>query len=119
MDRQKTLLIAGEQKIKLLTAERKTKMTWYKVDQYFSNYEPIIQTVNVERYTDSSIWLINENGKQGMQRRSSDWHNYFPTFAEAKKFASDRANKEAQDLRKRLEKKEAEIKAIEEMQEPQ
>jgi hypothetical protein len=48
--------------------------TWYKVCRYSDN----IEAVNVERYTDSSVW-INANRRA----RKGDYDSFYPSWGDA------------------------------------
>lgn len=64
-----------------------------------SPYGKLIETVEVERETEASVWI---NGQRNAKR--TEYHSYFDTFAEAKQHLLDLAEKSVNSAQLRLER---------------
>lgn len=68
-----------------------------------------IETIEITRETDKTVWFVNDNGNNVREAKSSDWRNWFDTFKDAKEFLINRKQSDIDDLRRRLEGKKSEL----------
>lgn len=77
--------------------------------KYKSRWEEI-EKVEIDRETDTSVWL---KGEKYSVRKNTSWDNYHDTFEEAKDFIRQRELREIQNLESSIEYHREKIKKIE------
>lgn len=70
--------------------------TWYRAE--IGGFAPTIKPVEVERETESSVWIA---GRRNAKR--SEWRNYFQTWDDAHALLMSDAAERVAEARKRLQ----------------
>jgi hypothetical protein len=81
--------------------------TWFKYNRFAHGKEKRISSVLVDKATNQTIWI---NGRANRIR--SDYHNFFPTFQEAKNFAINRYAQRIEVYKSNIEDAEKEMAII-------
>ena len=85
-------------------------MIKYRTSKFYSG--KLISEVEVERETESSVWI---NGRRSAKK--SDWHSYFDDYFEAKGFLVEMATIKLGYARDNLDKAERDLARIESLSE--
>ncbi len=88
-------------------------MIWYKYDSFCFRDEEFIKVVEVEKFTDKTVWI-----KGRRNSRSSQYDRYFPSFEEAKKFVIERFERRLQSAKDELYRCEARLQKIKNQEVP-
>jgi len=62
-----------------------------------------IRKVSVVRETDKCVFILNRNGDERKELKSTEFHNYFDSFDAAKNFLIQKQSREIDAIKRRLE----------------
>lgn len=88
-------------------------MIWYKYDSFCFRDKEFIKAVEVEKFTDKTVWIRSRR-----YSRSSQFDNYFPTFEEAKEFVVEKFKRRLQSSKDNLYRCEADLQKIKNQEVP-
>jgi hypothetical protein len=90
--------------------------TWYET----SNHGNPIKETEVERHTDSSVWITSAHRKMADRRaRITEYGCYFPTWEEARDYLLAQACQQVDLARSRLERAETYAAKIRDLTKPE
>ncbi len=90
--------------------------TWYAVRKYSSHR---IEEVDVIKFTDKSIWLVNSfTTLPERHARSSEYSEYYPTWEEAHAFLLGKYAREVADLKEQTQTANSILGQIKKMKKP-
>lgn len=90
--------------------------TWYETD-----YKKQIKPVDIEKFTDSSVWFSGKFGRSEVSRsaRMSEYAQYHPTWDEAKAYLLSKAESKVFHARRQLDQAKSEYGNILGMKNPE
>ena len=92
-----------------------TTSTWFMVN-YFGEIKP----VQIDRFTDKSVWVRDENRMSPvrLEKRASKFGMYYPTWKQAHNLVVSRARIEVKRLRLNLAEAENKLSKVRSLGEP-
>jgi len=87
---------------------------WFKVSRYAYRDSQFIESVNVTRSTDKTVWVENKLRRKGEDKNNihSESENYFKTFLDAKLFALKRQEERIFHIEEELRRAQSDLLKI-------